>query len=367
MGECRQYTSEAGRWDCIDLMKFLGIFFVLIYHSNTYSCSWLNDGSSLSLFRYFLRTLLSTCVPLFFFASGYLLLNRQFSLKKHVIRLGRTVVLTGLWGVITIALLMPIDGNYLSAKDFVRYLWGWQQGWVNHLWFMGALSCLYVFFPLLKSSFDNNRGGFVFFTACCALFTFGNTLFNHIDTMMANWLGLYNGIIVKNWFNIFNPLRGIYGYSLVYFCVGGLAHGLKGKIEGVAVKKRNAVAIVAIVLCCCGLFTTGVILSNISGSMWDVVWNGYDTVFTLISVFMIFVLCLNFKGMYFIRLVSENTLGIYFLHIMFIHLTKKYVVQLSMVTTFMGCAVYAFSIMLCCLLITQLMRRLPILRELVRL
>lgn len=82
----KQSSISTDRWNYIDLMEFIGIFFVLIYHSTTYSCSWIEDGTALSFLRYYLRTILSTCVPLFFFVNGYLLFNRSFNLKKHIIK-----------------------------------------------------------------------------------------------------------------------------------------------------------------------------------------------------------------------------------------------------------------------------------------
>lgn len=93
-----------------------------------------------------------------------------------------------------------------------------------HLWYMGALVCIYILFPLLKVVFDNSRKVFIYFTVVCAILTFGNELINHFITILLNTAGLYEGIIDVNWFNDFNPFRNIFGYAFVYFCVGGLAH-----------------------------------------------------------------------------------------------------------------------------------------------
>ncbi len=59
----------------IDILESIAIFFVLSYHGTNYSFEFLQDrGNVLFYFRYYLRTILSCCVPLFFFANGYLLL-----------------------------------------------------------------------------------------------------------------------------------------------------------------------------------------------------------------------------------------------------------------------------------------------------
>ena len=75
--------NQTERYHAIDIIKVLGLLFVILYHSATYQYDWLEDGQALFYFRYYFRTILSTCVPLFFFANGYLLLNKQFDLRKH--------------------------------------------------------------------------------------------------------------------------------------------------------------------------------------------------------------------------------------------------------------------------------------------
>lgn len=263
---------------------------------------------------------------------------------------------------------MPIENNYLSLIDFVIYLLSNYEGLINHLWYMGALICIYIFFPLLKITFDSNKKIFVYFTIICAILTFGNVFIGNCASMMLNVFKLHNGIVSSNFFSIFNPFRGINGYTFVYFCVGGLAYELKEKIEKINKKKRILTATSILVFSCLGLFITGILLSNISGMIWDVVWYGYDTIFTFINVVMIFVLCLSYKGENkLIRSISSNTLGIYFMHVIFIRLTNKYVVQIPIIATFFGCIVYAFIIMIICLIITKLLLKIPLLKELVKL
>lgn len=75
------------------------------------------------------------------------------------------VILTFLWGLII-------------------YLWTFRQGWINHLWYIGALICIYVFLPVFKSVFDTNRKYFYYITIIIALFTFGNTTINIIVTIV---------------------------------------------------------------------------------------------------------------------------------------------------------------------------------------
>lgn len=361
----RQKTED--RWHYIDLMEFIGMLFVVIYHATIYSYSWLETNSVLYFIRYYIRTILSTGVPLFFFANGYLLFNRKFCLKKHIVKTIKLIFLTGIWGTINLFLIMIIEKEYLSLKEFLEYLWTWHYGWLNYLWYMGALVCIYVFFPLLKIAFDNEKRIFIYFIIVSAILTFGNVFINYGVSIVLNQFGLYKGIVNWNWFNMFNPFRGIYGYSFVYFCIGGLAHDIVGKLKDIPQKKRNILSITAILIGSLGLFMMGIVLSGISGEIWDVVWGGYDTIFVLTIVCAMFVLCLSYNGgKNRIELVSVNTLGIYFTHEIIIHLTRNYVRKIPIAENFVGCIVYAVAIMYVCLLLSQLLGKIPGIRKLIR-
>ena len=360
--------SKTDRWHYIDLIESIAILFVIIYHSTTYSFSWMENSSALFYIRYYLRTILSTCVPLFFFANGYLMLNRSFDLKKHIIKIVKIIVLTLIWSIITLILLMPpIKNEYLSVRELVVYLQH-GKGAINHLWYMGALVCIYIFFPLLKISFDNYRKAFIYFVIICAIMTFGKTFICNYGSIVLNKFGVHEGIINANCFNMFNPFRGIRGYSFVYFCIGGLAHDFVNKLQDISQKKISTIAMLTIALSCFGLFMTGIALSNISGKMWDVVWSGYDTIFTLVNVCMIFVLSVFYRGnSKIIRLISINTLGIYFIHAIIINFTMEFMKTIPFVQSFIGCIVYSLLIMFICLILTQILIRIPIVKKLIKL
>ncbi len=70
------------RYDSIDLIECIAMLFVVMYHSTTVPYDF--NQSAYECVNYFIRAILSTCVPLFFFANGYLLINKKFDLKKHL-------------------------------------------------------------------------------------------------------------------------------------------------------------------------------------------------------------------------------------------------------------------------------------------
>ena len=355
------------RWNNIDLLEFLGVAFVIMYHLPIYGFDFLAKPAAINYVRYFLRTILPTCVPLFFFANGYLLLNRKFDLKKHIIKSIRIVVLTFIWAAIIVLSLMLIKNEQLSASEFLNYILEWQYGWTNHLWYMGALIIIYVFFPLIKVAYDNNRKVFYFFTIVVACFTFGNTFINHVVTIISGVTGKENTIYNSNWFNMFQPFKGLYGYSFVYFCVGGLAFELKQQIEKIDAVKRNILAAGTIVLSCLLLFLEGLYFSFLSGAVWEVVWFGYDSVFTFINVCAIFVLSLSYKkGIKIVQLVSCNSLGIYYIHIIFVHVLAPKVIMVPLMCSFAGGVIVAALIIAISLIVALIIKKIPVVKLLLK-
>lgn len=365
----RTEISKQERQTSIDLLKCIAMLFVVVFHSSLYlySSDILSEPSSLHYLRYLFSTILSPCVPIFFFANGYLLFNKELDLKKHVYKILHFIILCGIWGLGKIILLMFIKNEFLSPVEIAEALWSWKRGWINSLWFLPALICIYLLFPVLKVAYDNNKKVFKFFIIICSIFTFGNVLLNESGTFFLTLvLKKTTTLQGKNFFNFFNPFRGIYGYAFVYFCIGGCFYNIKNKILNIQPLKRNIIAGFIIVICCLGLWGVGICYSKASNVMWDVVWNGYDTIFTFVNVICIYILCLNLKkDVAFIRVISCNTLGIYFIHEIIIHLTCKSVTKYAFLCNIPFTIVYAVVIMMISLMIALVMKKIPVMRRLV--
>lgn len=341
---------------------------VLSYHGTNYSYNFLQDSNNILFYlRYYFRTILSCCVPLFFFANGFLLLNHQFDLKKHILKIFRLVIHTGVWGIIDLFILMFIRNEYLSIKDFFIGVWTWKQGWINHLWYMQALVVIYFLFPLIKTVYDKRRDVFSFFTIAVAIFTFGNVAINVLVSIAAHLILGKSSAYSINWFNGFNPFRGIYGYSFVYFCMGGIAYEILDKLIFL---KRKRVCVAVILASMLGLFVVGIALSHITEQSWDVVWNGYDTIFTLINVVCIFSLCSQYKGKEnqfrnIVLIISSNTLGVYFIHVLFNQLLKPYFKEIAILCNIPGNLLYTVIILFVSLGTVLAIKRIQILKRLV--
>lgn len=347
-----QITPKAGRKHHIDLLKAFAIFSVVLYHLTTYQCDILETGSFGDYFRYLSRPLLSACVPLFFLINGYLVLNKPLDLRSHVNRMLKLVLLTFLWGVIGLFAYMGITGAELTVGDFFWNLWHWLPNkWINHLWYMGALVCIYVFLPLIKYVFDHARNIFNYLMIIAGIFTFGDRIINDIITIFGNLWFDTDFLLNENTLNFFNPFRGIYGYSFVYFCFGGHIAGREEKLRALPARTRNISALIGLIINSFLLWGQGIYYSNISGNVWDIVWNGYDSVFTFSIAFCLYVLSLNYNtGIPIIQKIASNTLGIYFMHNIPVQLIRLSLSEnLLLGTSVLGNSIAALSIIAYCL------------------
>lgn len=352
----------------MDLLKCIAIFFVITYHSTLYFYDITQENSVINYLLYFSRTILSTCVPLFFFANGYLLFNKGFNTKKHVMKIFRLILLTLIWAFLLMPLYMIIAGVPLDIKTIFLSILQLDVSWsMNIFWFIGALICMYILFPALKALFDSNKEGFIFFIIACGILTFGLVLCNQV--LMFTKIFFHHDLksIDAPFITMINPFRGSYGYTFVYFCVGGLIYTYEDKIRAIPKLKRNLVSVIGILVSCTFLFLIGIYYSNfVDGKIWDVVWNGYDTIFTFFNVIFIYILCLNYtNNNYFIKIISSNTLGIYFTHRIIIRLTREWITLHDFLCNFLVNIIYAFLIMCVCLLICKIFRKIHILRKLI--
>lgn len=358
--------EEKKRLSHIDLLESIAILFVILYHSTLYFFDITKDAAVSNYLLYFGRTILSTCVPLFFFTNGYLLFNRTFNLRKHIFKIIRIILLIFVWAFLLMPVYLLIDGEPLKIGSILsNILYLTTDSWMNFFWFLGALICIYILFPALKALFDTNKKTFVFLTVACALLTFGFVLGNQGLAFLSALFKYDFGQLNYPLFTMFNPFRGSYGYSFVYFCVGGLVYTHEDKILEIKKVKRNIISGIVMLISCTFLFLVGVFYS-LGGTLWDVIWNGYDTVFTFFNVLAIYVLCLSYtKNNKLIKNISCNTLGIYFIHGLLIRLTHPLLKSYDVFCNLPSNIIYAVLILLVSLLICLLFKKIPLLKKLV--
>jgi surface polysaccharide O-acyltransferase-like enzyme len=357
------------RIDSLDLIKAVAVFLMLVYHGFTSPVfSGAADGI-LNYFNYFFEGLLSVCVPLFFIVNGGLLLNKPLDIGKHIKKTVLIIIVTAIWDVIDIAANMFLRNEMLSAMQFVKALWTFKYGWSNHLWFMMTLVVVYIFFPVLKAAYDSSIKSFYFFTAVIFIMTFGNTLLNMFAQIVQFILGknfIENNF---NFFNTLNPAYGFNGYALVYFMLGGLL--VKNREKFLNNKKFTAISAVAIPVSAVLLLLYAIMQTKHFSKPWDIVWSGYDSLPTLVISVAIFIICQGYRAerktkiSKFICILSTDTLGIYLVQTVMIRVLKPAYIKTGLSGNIISDLFFAFVLLIVCLIITELLKKIPVIRKLV--
>lgn len=353
------------RYEYIDLLKAIAIFFVVMYHFNNLTINFLENQNTISYCNYFFEAILSTCVPIFFFVNGALLLNKDFYLKKHILKLITIILLTIIWGIITLLILMPIKDQYMSLFEFGKSLALWKAQWINHLWFLKAVVVIYIFFPLIKKTYDSESNSLYFFLVVAFIMTFGNVLLSNCVNILEYIIGKNYLKANANFFGEFNAFKGIYGYSIVYFILGGLFFKYKGKFYD---RKWRIISIFAIGVSMVLLTLYSVLMSRSNGEIYDIVWYGYDSIPTLCMVMSLFILSLkykiNHKLLNIISITGRNSLGIYFIHVIWGNLFLKYFKRLPYSGNIATNLLFGLLVLLISLLTVLLLKKVPIVKKL---
>lgn len=359
-----------GRIPYIDLMETLAMLFVLTYHLSACRYKFLEEPGMEQLVNYYLRGFLVCCVPMFLVTNGYLMFHHSLDLKKHLKKTLRYVLITLFWAVVTLLIYNRNYGVQATAAEFVQEISTWRGG-VIHLWYMGALVIIYLLFPVLKALYDDHRKIFNYVILLLTVMSFGNQILGHIVTIGAAALGKdHHWVVYENLFSMFNPVPEIPAFTLVYFCLGAYIQDFLAYLQRFRRRMVNLVAGV-------GLVVTGILHAVWFLLLWKAldmyycpIWYGYESATGfLISVFVI-VLCGNYQGKRLfpaIRLVSKNTLGIYFLH-MGTAVLYPYGQKLQDIPLLFNApanVLMAAAAMAVCLGITLILRKIPVLRKLV--
>lgn len=360
------------RYYSLDFIKIIAIFLVCFYHFTTISRNFMTDKSIMAYINYYIYGLASVCVPLFFMVNGALMLNKDYDMKKHIKKIVTLLILIFSWGGIQLIIYAPLRGDTYTWKSFIYAILNWTNERIDSLWFLQTLICIYIIFPIIKEIYDKEDKTLLKYTLLfCGFVTFGIVFIN----MIVNVIQWMNGKqdLARKFFNIlvdpFNPIKGFRAYSLFYFISGGI---LFNKLKENKFKISNNKLIIAILLSLLFLFMYGCIMSVSNNKLYDTVWNGYDTIMTFIICVSIFVMAFRMEEKLenissIISLVGSNTLGIYLLQGMVGAYLHPFYKQLNNNGSIIMNIVFAITIMMVSLLITLIIKKIPILKKLLEL
>ena len=117
-----------------------------------------------------------------------------------------------------------------------------------------------------------------------------------------------------DFFNQFNPVRGLYSFTFAYFILGGI---LFQRIDFFKEKIKSVYAVISYLISILFLTLYGLMISVSAQSVWDTVSSGFSTVFVLVAslcIYRLSLLCADSSESFVrkvIQKISQNSLGIY--------------------------------------------------------
>ena len=314
----------------LDLAKSLAIFLVIFIHYIFYT-GFVGDTA--------LNNLASTFsvvgVPLFFAVNGYLLMNSRFSADKHLHKILRMVFILLAWKIISLPILSALMRKRIDWKSVPQYLLGGSYDVVplGYFWFINALLAIYIVFPILKTVYDDPDGkrylGYV--TIVLGALIFAVTLGDNAKDILASYCGHQVPQVLAS-LSQYNILGG-YGYALVYFIAGGYGHDMAAWLSRhlSSTRAKNICLSLMALLAWGLLFTLQRFQARAKGISFYVD-SGYQNVLTLILTIALFQLFIQVRKVpsglnTIVTAIGSNTLGIYYLHLMLILVTRDLVLH----------------------------------------
>lgn len=349
----------------LDAAKTIAMFCVVLLHYAFYSQVYAN-----CIPENLVTAFTSVGVPLFFLVNGYLLFSKKYDYEKHRKKILKIITILLVWKLITLPIASVLSGFAISKNKWVSYMLGASYDSIGYFWFMNALIAVYLVFPVLKLSFDDQRIGRVRLRNLCillALFVFGVNTINDVYGIFAHVFGIsavtspFNSLLQ---FNIF----GEYSYVLVYFIVGGLLPDIMLLLRD-RLKHRYTICVSSIAIVS---FILLVILQRyqaVTENKAFIVDNGYSNLLVLLLAVSILILLLGINATdcklnEIVSIFGANTLGVYYLHYIIIVVFQKiignYINGTLPLVVNIACAFLLYCIGL---IATIIMKKIPIIGE----
>ena len=327
---------------------------VCFYHAGRFKVGFLVNDFYLPNLNKIILNLCTMSVPLFFMVNGALMLRRDYSWKEIVFRTLKICFLYFFW-VIVIGEL-GVHFLQMDRVSLMGLLKGKRSGLAVHLWFLKTLGVLTFLLPVLKKIYDLKSKKILYgIMGCLMIFPF---IYNYF-VLTVRWfrIELFEGLSVTGAATM---------YSVLYFFLGKLISDFSAKQDREC-RKYQILAAFSIILGLLFVTIEVTLWSNIKGSVYDVN-SSFPTIGALLMAVGVFFLCSrvkvndNSKFTIAMKALGDQIMGIYIFHNVCIPFIIEYVYQYG---TFGMSLITTILIVLGTALITAVIKRVPILRELV--
>lgn len=346
-----------GRIKNIDLIKVLAIFIVLLNHFGPLGFQYEQNQLQFNGFLIY-RSFLALGAPLFLLCSGYLTLTKEYSIKQT---LKRCLLIFFLIFFYKIAYGIAFQA---FSFDYEKILFGFTTSIakdyrVNSLWFLYAFLAITLVLPLLQQIYKNKK----LFIYLSIIVIIASSVFAPID-LAFNATHEYELQLLR----LIQPFEYHYSFAFAYFLLGGLF-----RLHDEKLQSKNYSFIIAIALMLLMFVAQSylaIYLSSITKELIDPMYNGYQLITNVISVSLAFYLLkyktISFDNRY-LRVIANNTFGIYLLHWPLAYYTKIAITNNPNLQSYILNVVYSAFIMFVCLIASYLLSQIPIIKKIVKL
>lgn len=356
----RDYMNKIKeRYDYIDLIKAIAIFFVILIHNFKAPFDFISNPKPSAYLGYMIRLIIEG-VPIFLSINGFLIINKEFDFKKHLKKMLNIFLIIIIWSLIYTILFKLIFNEKLYFKDIIYSILttNINDPYTGILWFLQNLLVLYLIYPILKNIHDTNKKIYNYFFIIVAIFTVGldfvNSIFNSINLLWKNeytaWINMF--------LSIYNPISN--GYFILFFMLGGYIFEYKDLLKKHSVK-IYIVSIIGFIIA----VIYGIVISKMQHSFYS--WNFlYNSIFLIPIIVSIFTACFNFKNKNIFTkclcMIGKKSMGIYLLHIILTNILGKFIFFDSLHETF----IFSFLILIACFFLTILIDKIPYLNKIIK-
>lgn len=333
-----------------DLLRIFAAFSVVMLHSaaqfwytlDIYSGEWLVANSYDAVFRF--------GVPVFVMISGALFLSPDYRLdtrrlyRHNILRfLVIYVVWSCVYGLRDSIVFQAADEGW---KAVVRELLTGRY----HLWFLPMLIGIYMLLPVLKSWVEHaEKRNVQYFLGLFVIFQIGSETLRALTVTdeLHYVLDMVDIELVCSYTAYF-----VLGYYLAHFAIGA--------------KLRRAIYLCVIPAVLCNILL-GNYLAHGAGEPVGAIYDSFG-VFTFIIVVALFLFfqekvsrkSFGEKSSRLIREVSDNTLGIYVMHIGLMECLETMGIHSMLLPNVIGIPLHALFCFLICAVLAAVLRRIPV-------
>lgn len=326
--------QNKGRYVSLDLIKLVSAFMIVFYHLDGYlKLGSFATGSYQISLPQVVMSLCSCAVPLFFMVNGALLLNKEYTTEKIYVKAAKVALIIFVWQIVAFP-----------------------------NWFMKTLIILFLLYPILNKM-EKAKNKIWRNLVMLALFIFP-FLYNLVMVCLQQWAPDFSIVILGKTLSLQTLLlkSGFFTlYAVLYFLLGGIMFRKK---------LSNIISVISLMVGWALVVFDVIVSSNYSGTVQDAANSCFPTIGAMLISIGIFNLFRNFdkiKSDKFKNVVSK--LGQYVLPIYLFHLQivwKIYIYILPHRLNIIWVVLLALADCIVCVVIGMVLKKIPLVKELLK-